>query len=69
MNKESILVASNERNCCRKLYFMYNIFRFVILCFGIDDLEWDHAEQRIESEFWAPLLEIGVRVKLCLLAS
>jgi len=48
---------------------MYNIFRFVILCCGIDDLEWDQAEQRIESEFWVPLLEIGVRVMLCLLAS
>jgi hypothetical protein len=63
-NKESILVASNEKNCFRKLYFMYNIFRFVILCCGINDLEWDQAEQRIESEFWVPLLEIGVRVML-----
>jgi len=69
MNKESILVASKERNCFRKLYSMYNILRFVILCFGIDDLEWDQAEQRIESEFSVPLLKIGVRVMLCLLAS
>jgi hypothetical protein len=48
---------------------MYNIFRFVILCFGNDDLEWDQVEQRIDSEFSAPLLKIGVRVMLCLLAS
>ncbi len=68
-NKESILVASKERNCFRKLYIMYNIFRFVILCFGIDELEWDEAEQRIESEFSVPLLKIGVRVMLCMLAS
>ncbi len=67
-NKESILVASKERNSLRKLYFMYNIFRFVILCFGNDDLEWDQVEQRIDSEFSAPLLKIGVRVRLCLLA-
>jgi hypothetical protein len=67
-NKESILVASKERNSLRKLYFMYNIFRFVILCFVNDDLEWDQVEQRIDSEFSAPLLKIGVRVRLCLLA-
>jgi hypothetical protein len=48
---------------------MYNIFRFVTLCFGIDDLECDQGEQRIVSEFSVPLLKIGVRVMLCLLAS
>jgi len=68
-NKESMLVASKERNCLRKLYFMYNTFSFVVLCFGNDDLEWDQVEQRIDSEFSAPLLKIGVRVMLCLLAS